>query len=58
MTVPRDLVIPTGPGQPPVNLKSGDKVMVIKTAKGNENFLFIFITEALPDKLSYKIMSL
>ena len=34
VTVPRDLSIPTGPTTPPVHLKAGDKVMVIRTVKG------------------------
>ena len=32
--VPRDLSIPTGPDSAPVHLVSGDKVMVIRTVKG------------------------
>lgn len=34
VVVPRDLSIPTGPSTPPVCLQAGDKVVVIKTAKG------------------------
>ena len=32
--VPRDLSIPTGPDSAPVHLVAGDKVMVIRTVKG------------------------
>jgi hypothetical protein len=34
VTVTRDLVIPTSGTEPPIYLKMGDQVMVIKTAKG------------------------
>ena len=34
--VPRNLTIPTGPSSPPVCLQAGDKVVVIKTAKGEK----------------------
>lgn len=34
MTVPHDLLIPTGPDAPPISLKAGQNVMVIKTPKG------------------------
>jgi RAD54-like protein 2 len=34
LTVPHDLLIPTAPGEPPISLKAGQNVMVIKTPKG------------------------
>ena len=34
LTVPRDLTIPTGQDSPPVSLRAGETVMVIKTPKG------------------------
>ena len=34
VSVPRDLSIPTGPNSAPVHLVAGDKVMVIRTVKG------------------------
>ena len=32
--VPRELVIPTNPGEPPIRLAAGQNVLVIRTAKG------------------------
>jgi len=34
ITVPRDLIIPTNSSEPPICLKTGQSVMVIKTPKG------------------------
>ena len=36
VSVPRDLSIPTGPDSAPVHLRAGDKVMVIRTVKGEK----------------------
>ena len=52
VTVPRDLSIPTGPSSPPVDLQQGDKVMVIRTVKGQCNLCFVFfrtISKHFPD---------
>ena len=36
VSVPRNLSIPTGPDSAPVHLRAGDKVMVIRTVKGEK----------------------
>ena len=49
VTVPRDLSIPTGPSSPAVDLQQGDKVMVIRTVKGQCNLRFVSRTINFPD---------